>query len=124
LEARLRLRLAHPEASGGPPAALADVTEAVAAPAARPPREPAAEGAAERLAPGPAELTPEEAEMLSAEPIGAGMDREVDDVLPSLDELTGRVPPAVVAAMDELFRAKWTEVRRLPRGGLKTEADA
>jgi hypothetical protein len=29
-----------------------------------------------------------------------------------------------VAAMDELFRAKWTAVRRFPREALKTEADA
>ncbi|HVW21293.1 MAG TPA: hypothetical protein VHC86_08760 [Opitutaceae bacterium] len=34
--------------------------------------------------------------------------------LPPLEELAGRVPPAVRAALDELFRAKFSAVRRIP----------
>jgi hypothetical protein len=115
LEARLRLRLAHAEAAVGPPAPAGDIAEAAPARAERP-----GEGGAL----GATDLTPEEAEMLPGEPNGAGADREADEVLPPLDELAGRVPPAVVAAMDELFRAKWTAVRRFPREALKTEADS
>lgn len=35
------------------------------------------------------------------------------DKLPSIEELTQRLPPEVRAALDELFRAKWTGVKRL-----------
>jgi len=124
LEARLRLRLAHAEAAVGPPAPAGDIAEAAPARAERPGPGAAAERPGEGGALGATDLTPEEAEMLPGEPNGAGADREADEVLPPLDELAGRVPPAVVAAMDELFRAKWTAVRRFPREALKPEADA
>jgi hypothetical protein len=39
---------------------------------------------------------------------------EEKDQLPGVEELIGRIPSAALAAMDELFRAKWTGVRRIP----------
>ena len=47
-----------------------------------------------------------------------------EDRLPEVEELLGRIPPAVLAAMDEFFRAKWTGVRRIPGGALEAPADA
>ncbi len=41
------------------------------------------------------------------------------DELPPLEDLVKRISPEVLAAMDELFRAKWTGVRRLRAGDLK-----
>lgn len=32
--------------------------------------------------------------------------------LPALDELVGRIPPGVMALLDDLFRAKFTAVRK------------
>ena len=59
-------------------------------------------------------------------PAGAGAPVEEPDLspaveadLPSMDELVKRIPPEVLATMDELFRAKWTAVRRLQPGDLK-----
>ena len=37
----------------------------------------------------------------------------VGDTLPALDELVARVPPAVRGLLDDLFRAKFTSVRRV-----------
>ena len=39
--------------------------------------------------------------------------------LPSLDELVQRIPADVREALDDLFRAKFTTVRRIPRKALK-----
>jgi hypothetical protein len=39
--------------------------------------------------------------------------------LPPLDGLVGRIPPEVLAALDDLFRAKFTAVRRVPASVLK-----
>ena len=39
--------------------------------------------------------------------------------LPSLDELVERIPPGVREVLDDLFRAKFTKVRRIPRSALK-----
>jgi hypothetical protein len=119
LEARLRLRLGEAGARGGPAAPPAEVTEAAAAVAA-PVRDVAEAPAGQAAA--PAAMTPEDAEMLPAEPVDADPDHDQDDILPPLEELTARVSPAVVTAMDELFRAKWTGVRRFPRGALKDDA--
>ncbi len=47
-----------------------------------------------------------------------------EDRLPEVEDLVGRIPPAVLAAMDEFFRAKWTGVRRIPGGALEAPADA
>jgi hypothetical protein len=40
--------------------------------------------------------------------------------LPSLDSLVNRIPPEVRAALDDLFRAKFTAVRRVPEKALKS----
>jgi hypothetical protein len=42
------------------------------------------------------------------------------DELPPVEELAKRLRPEVLAALDELFRAKWTGVKRLRPGDLKT----
>jgi hypothetical protein len=39
--------------------------------------------------------------------------------LPSLDELVQRIPADVREALDDLFRAKFTTVQRIPRKALK-----
>jgi hypothetical protein len=39
--------------------------------------------------------------------------------LPSLEELVQRIPSEVRDVLDDLFRAKFTKVRRIPRGALK-----
>jgi hypothetical protein len=39
--------------------------------------------------------------------------------LPPLEGLVGRIPPGVRDALDELFRAKFTLVRRVPPSSLK-----
>jgi len=39
--------------------------------------------------------------------------------LPPLDDLVKRLPPAVREALDDLFRAKFVAVRRVPRKALK-----
>jgi hypothetical protein len=41
------------------------------------------------------------------------------DELPPVEELAKRLRPEVLAALDELFRAKWTGVKRLRPGDLK-----
>jgi hypothetical protein len=47
--------------------------------------------------------------------VGSGEQPEAGgvDQLPSVEELANRLPPEVRTVLDELFRAKWTEVRRL-----------
>ena len=48
---------------------------------------------------------------------------EKDDVdpkaLPSLEELVERIPAGVREVLDDLFRARFTKVRRVPRSALK-----
>lgn len=39
--------------------------------------------------------------------------------LPPLDELVNRVPPAARELLEELFRAKFITVKRVPRSALK-----
>jgi len=39
--------------------------------------------------------------------------------LPGMDELVKRVPAAVLTMMDELFRAKFVKVQRVPKRALK-----
>lgn len=41
--------------------------------------------------------------------------------LPPLDELVNRIPEATRALMDELFRARFVTVKRVPRTALKGE---
>lgn len=40
--------------------------------------------------------------------------------LPPLDELVTRIPPEVRASLDDLFRAKFIAVRRVPKTALKS----
>jgi hypothetical protein len=40
--------------------------------------------------------------------------------LPKLDELTKRIPPAILETLDELFRARFVAVRRVSAKTLKT----
>lgn len=44
---------------------------------------------------------------------------EAEAPLPSLDELVPRIPPTVREALDELFRAKFVRVVRVPPEALK-----
>ena len=39
--------------------------------------------------------------------------------LPALDELVQRIPPDVREALDDLFRARFVAVKRVPKGALK-----
>ena len=45
----------------------------------------------------------------------------IGDTLPTLEELVGRVPANVLGILDDLFRAKFTGVRRFA-AGVKPEA--
>jgi hypothetical protein len=49
------------------------------------------------------------------EPVGSAPDE-----LPPVEELAKRLRPEVLSALDELFRAKWTRVKRLRPGDLKS----
>ncbi|HUL54447.1 MAG TPA: hypothetical protein VLT83_13670 [Opitutaceae bacterium] len=43
------------------------------------------------------------------------------DELPPVEELVQRLRPEVLAALDELFRAKWTGVKRVRPEDLKSD---
>ena len=51
---------------------------------------------------------------LVAAPRAAAAETEVPARLPSVDELVERIPQPVRDALEELFRARFTSVRRLP----------
>jgi hypothetical protein len=53
----------------------------------------------------------------AAQPVG----REPEDTapLPPLDDLVARIPTETRQLMDELFRAKFVTVKRVPRSALK-----
>ena len=72
----------------------------------------------------------EESEYLGGEtgvgelPLAAPAANEVEEEvpageLPELEELNGRIPPEVLAVMDELFRAKFSKVQRVSAKHLK-----
>jgi len=47
--------------------------------------------------------------------------KEIDSKgLPPMEELVKRIPPAAREALDELFRAKFTGVKRVPAKALKS----
>jgi hypothetical protein len=46
--------------------------------------------------------------------------QEMDEALPPLEDLVKRISPEVLATMEELFRARWTSVRRLKQDDLKS----
>jgi hypothetical protein len=63
-----------------------------------------------------ARVVVEESAMAPAPPDdGSGEQPEADavDPLPTVEELANRVPAEARAVLEELFRAKWTAVRRL-----------
>jgi hypothetical protein len=43
--------------------------------------------------------------------------------LPTLDELVQRIPAEVRDVLDDLFRAKFTKVRRIPARALKSQVE-
>lgn len=58
-------------------------------------------------------------------PVAADVAEEVADAgsaLPSLETLQQRIPPKILEAVDDLFRAKFTKVTRVPKKALKTSA--
>ncbi|MDD2764707.1 MAG: hypothetical protein PHE83_12115 [Opitutaceae bacterium] len=56
------------------------------------------------------------------EMVEAGLEspEAAEEALPPVEQLIQRLPPGVGATLDELFRAKWTGVKRLRPGDLKT----
>lgn len=62
-----------------------------------------------------------------ADPMVAGMieppvstaEEESTNGLPALEELVKRIPAEVLGTMDELFRAKFATVQRVPKKSLK-----
>jgi hypothetical protein len=67
----------------------------------------------------------ERGESVSPTPKSADRTEEVDPKsLPPLDELVRRIPADVREALDELFRAKFVTVRRLPKDALKQPTSA
>jgi len=56
----------------------------------------------------------------SISPPAVSRETEVDaGTLPALAELVNRIDPAIRETLDELFRAKFTSVRRVPPAALK-----
>ncbi len=54
-------------------------------------------------------------------PAAAAAENGIDaQPLPSLEELVQRIPAETRAALDDLFRAKFTGVRRVPKTALKS----
>ena len=56
-------------------------------------------------------------------PVAATRAEEVEELkgpLPSLDEMIQRIPTAVLEVLEELYRAKFTAVRRVPAKDLKS----
>jgi hypothetical protein len=48
-------------------------------------------------------------------------DDEAKDELPPVEELVKCLRPEVLETLDELFRARWTDVKRVQQGALKTD---
>lgn len=58
-------------------------------------------------------------EALPVRPPAEPDDNGARAALPALDELVARVPPGVREVLDELFRARFTAVRKVPARALK-----
>lgn len=54
-----------------------------------------------------------------ARPTAATEDTSDKKPLPPLDDLVNRIPPATRQLMDDLFRAKFITVKRVPASALK-----
>lgn len=93
-----------PDGGGGPGAAADD-----GAPVGPSDGEEAAFLAGERAA-GPADSSPVSGEAEREEPAGE---------LPPLEDLVNRIPAPTRALVDELFRARFVTVKRIPRSALK-----
>jgi hypothetical protein len=63
----------------------------------------------------------EEANALAAAAADPGEGEAVPEALPDPEKLARRVPDAVRAALDELFRARFTGVRRVAESELSTQ---
>lgn len=64
---------------------------------------------------------PEGTEAATEIPVQNGVAPEVVNIpLPSLDELMKRIPPAVLATLDDLFRVKFVSVKRTNPTSLKS----
>ncbi|MFI5357900.1 MAG: hypothetical protein ACHQ4G_11255, partial [Opitutales bacterium] len=64
-------------------------------------------------------IAAEPAPSAASEPARAPDDDGGDAPLPAVDQLVKRIPAASLAVMDELFRARFTTVQRVPRQALK-----
>lgn len=114
MEARLgaALQVGGPESViGNPPAVVEDAGEAVTA---------AAEGPINAWP----DETAESAFLSEAKARGeavttSAVEETSTKGLPPLEELVKRVPPAVHEALEDLFRAKFIAVRRIPKQALK-----
>ncbi len=60
-------------------------------------------------------------EMEAPLPAVPASDDEAKDELPPVEELVKRLRPEVLETLDELFRARWTDVKRVQQGALKTD---
>jgi len=109
LERRLRLALAA-EAGAAPPAAAARIAN-----------EAAPEGSEVAVATPPAgDPANEDGEVPEDLREGGDVgDLGFPDELPAIGELTARLRPEVTTLLDELFRARWTTVRRVRPEHLK-----
>jgi hypothetical protein len=113
---RLRLAVSLGEAELGDKSVQMPVAEASRA-------EPASQGAARgRIAADPEPARPavvpaaDESAAAPISPHGGGSNQSepvVVDQLPSAEELAERLPAEVRTVLEELFRAKWTGVKRL-----------
>jgi hypothetical protein len=57
------------------------------------------------------------------EPAEVATEADLAKPLPSLDELVQQIPAGARELLDDLFRAKFTSVQRVPAGALKREAE-
>lgn len=55
----------------------------------------------------------------AAVPAADAADEEPAAPLPNLDALVARIPPEVRETLDDLFRARFTTVQRVPKSALK-----
>lgn len=108
------------EAEGKNSAPVEDAAEAVAAVEAE---KPAVENGANVWVDEAAEAAFLSEAKARGEPVAITAPEAVEDAdpksLPALDELVKRIPADVRATLDELFRAKFVAVRRLPKTALK-----
>lgn len=109
METRLAARLA----TGEPPEAKVTVDEPVADEGDAPVGPTEAEEAA---------YLAEQAAAVGGPATAPASDAEAEEApaqLPAVEELVSRIPPGAREALDELFRARFVRVQRVPRKALK-----